>query len=502
MKQLCLLVFLAVVTVTASAQKDNRIVIGKTDSVNSAILGEKRKILIYTPDMTGYPDPTLRYPVLYLLDGDAHFTSVVGLIQQLSQANGNTVLPEMIVVAIPNTDRTRDLTPTHIANDPPYMDSAASKNTGGGNNFLAFLEKELIPHIDSVYPTAPYRVLVGHSFGGLTVMNALVNHPKLFNAYIAIDPSMWYDRQRFLTATEKSLSQNNYSNTMLYVGIANTMPEGMSLEQMKKDTSADTKHMRSIFELDRFLKAHAQNGLQYASRYYNMDNHASVPLASEYDGLRYIFDYYHINLTTKDFIDSSDGIVSKLKKHYERVSQKLGYKNPPNELAINGLGYNAMHQKYYRRAAALFQMNIENYPNSSNVYDSFGDLLAAQNDTLRAIASYKKALSIKDNAYTRQKLDALEGKQPVKLSNTELQKYTGAYEMETVAVGVTIRVKDNQLWADVTGEGSFQLISVSPDVFTVKDMSGYEVHFQMEGNKAIGFTSIQPNGTFKAHLKQ
>src|SRR5215813_2406413 len=104
----------AFISFHAEAQNDNKIVIGKIDSVYSKILKEPRKIWIYTPDITsGDHDPGKHYPVLYLLDGEAHFPSVVGLVQQLSQANGNTVYPEMIIVGIPNTDRTRDLTPTH-----------------------------------------------------------------------------------------------------------------------------------------------------------------------------------------------------------------------------------------------------------------------------------------------------------------------------------------------------------------------------------------------------
>ncbi|HEU0064403.1 MAG TPA: alpha/beta hydrolase-fold protein, partial [Flavisolibacter sp.] len=351
MRKLFLFILAAVITFATEAQNDNKIVIGKIDNVYSKFLNERRKVWIYTPDMTfGNHEPGRRYPVLYLLDGEAHFTSVAGLIQQLSQANGNTVFPEMIIVGILNTNRTRDLTPTHITNDLPMMDSNSSSTSGGGENFVAFIEKELMPHIDSLYPTAPYKLLIGHSFGGLTVMNVLTNHTKLFNAYIAIDPSMWYDKQRFLIATEKKLEEKKYDGIRLYVGIANTMPEGMTLQKMKKDTTSDTRHIRSIFELDKFLKANHQNGLKYASRYYNDDNHGSVPLASEYDGLRFIFDYYRLNITGKDFTDSSDAIVAKIKKHYEVVTREMGYKVSPDKLLINTLGYDAMSKKYYTRS--------------------------------------------------------------------------------------------------------------------------------------------------------
>lgn len=504
MKKLLLLpILITVVAFTAKAQNDNKIVIGKIDTVYSKILGEPRTIWIYTPGMTsGNHDPNIHYPVLYLLDGDGHFPSVVGLIQQLSQVNGNSVLPEMIVVGITNTDRTRDLTPTHVTSDLPAMDSNFSKTSGGGQNFMAFIEREVMPHIDSVYPTAPYKVLVGHSFGGLTVIDALTNHTKLFNAYIAIDPSMWYDHERFLAATKKKLAEKKYDGTRLYIGIANTMPPGMTLTQLKKDTTFDTRHIRSIFELDKFLKATPQNAINYASRFYSNDSHVSVPMISEYDGLRYIFDYYRINVTGKDLADTSDAIVTKYKKHYDMVSKEMGYKVSPPELFINYLGYDAMANKHYKKAAGLFKMNIDNYPNSSNAYDSYGDVLAIQKDTANAIAYYKKALTKHDNADTKRKLNVLEGKELFTLTEQELQKYAGVFTIEGFSVNVTLQVKNGALWSSVPGENDSELIPVSPDNFAVKNLSGYSIHFQMEAGRATGFTSVQPNGTFKGHLKK
>jgi len=504
MRKSALFIFLTVIVVNVNAQNDNKIVIGKIDSVYSNILNEQRKIWIYLPDMTsGMHDSTKHYPVVYLLDGDAHFASVAGLIQQLSQVNGNTVCPEMIIVAIPNTDRTRDLTPTHIINDLPFMDSSFSKTSGGNENFIAFIEKELMPHIDSVYPTAPYRVLIGHSFGGLTVMNVLANHTKLFNAYIAIDPSMWYDKQHFLAATEKKLPENKYDGRKLFLGIANTMPGGMTIEKMKKDTSSDTRHIRSIFALDDFIKAHPQNGLKYSTKYYGDDDHGSVPLASEYDGLRFIFNYYRLHLSTKDYLaDSSTLLATKLKTHYDIASKELGYKVLPPELVINSLGYLAISQHYYEKAAALFQINIDNYPNSSNAYDSYGDLFAAKKDTLNAIAYYKKALSIQDVAETKQKLNALERKELFTLTQQQLQQYAGNYEIENMAVTIKLFVKDSVLMADVPGEEETEMAPVAPDTFSLKNRNGYSIKFERDGGKIIGFTSIQPNGTFKGILKK
>lgn len=490
-----------IISLNSLAQTDNKIVIGKIDSVNSTILKENRKVWIYTPNMDGQ-NSNQRYPVLYLLDGEGHFQSVVGMIQQLSQVNGNTIVPEMIIVGIPNTDRTRDLTPTHVESDLPMMSSEFSKNTGGGENFAAFMEKELIPYIDSKYQTQPFRLLIGHSFGGLTVMNIITNHTKLFNAYIAIDPSMWYDKERFLKATEMKLAGQKYNGTSLYLGIANTMAEGMTLDKMKKDTSSDTRHIRSIFAMDKFIKENTQNGLRFASKYYGDDDHGSVPMISEYDGLRFIFSWYRFKFSPSDFVKADTSIVLKYKQHYQTVSKEFGYKISPPEMQINGLGYYLLGQKLYDKAAALFRMNMENYPESGNTYDSYADALLAKKDTAGAIANFKKAYSITKAEDTKQKLDKLEGKSTFTLTTKELEKYVGAFEFETISLTATTSIKGNALWLAAPGQGDFELVPLSANAFTIKGISGYKIQFEMDSDKAIGLTSTQPNGTYKAHVKK
>ncbi|HEX3386461.1 MAG TPA: alpha/beta hydrolase-fold protein, partial [Mucilaginibacter sp.] len=94
----------------------------------------------------------------------------------------------------PNTNRMRDLTPTNV---PP------DKSSGGGEKFTDFIKTELMPHIDSIYPTASYKMLIGHSLGGLMAINTLINHPEMFNAYVAIDPSMWWDDRKLLNRRAK-----------------------------------------------------------------------------------------------------------------------------------------------------------------------------------------------------------------------------------------------------------------------------------------------------------
>jgi len=121
-------------------EKENNIVIGQKDIIFSDILKEDREIWVHLPEsaMNATSD-SAKYPVLYLLDGTGHFFSVTGMIIQLSTTNGNTISPEMIVIGIPNTDRTRDLTPTHV--NEMFGDTIFPRTSGGGKNFLNFLKK-------------------------------------------------------------------------------------------------------------------------------------------------------------------------------------------------------------------------------------------------------------------------------------------------------------------------------------------------------------------------
>jgi predicted alpha/beta superfamily hydrolase len=383
--------------------QSNQIVIGTKDIIHSKILNEQREIWVYVPSSAF--DTTFskqRYPVIYLLDGDSYFTSVVAMIQELSM---EWAYPEMIVVGIPNTDRTRDLTPTHMDSYQflnVSFDSNMSNTSGGGERFISFIEKELMPHIDSLYSTSPYRMLIGHSLGGLTVINTLIHHTDLFKAYVAIDPVMSWDNQKLLKEAKKTLANNNYSGVSLFLGIANTMDFGMDTIKVKNDTSKITEHIRSIFELRDLLNKNSQNQLNYAWRYYNNDTHHSVALNAEYDGLRFILQYYHINIIFDAF-----GNIERL---YENLSRHFGYTVKPPESLINTLAYANLWMKKFDKAIYLFKLNGSNYPDSWHAYDSLGDYYDVKGDKANAIDNYKKALSIKEVPDTRKKLEKLQSK--------------------------------------------------------------------------------------------
>jgi predicted alpha/beta superfamily hydrolase len=359
----------------------NATTIGTVDSIASTVLKENRRYLVYTPP--SYDDTTYlpqKYPVLYLLDGDAHFHSVTGLLQILGTGvNATFVVPEMLVVAIPNTDRTRDMTPTHVEKDPQGKPAPFLKTSGGMPAFLQFIQRELIPRIDGRYRTAPYRVLVGHSLGGITTIDALYTMPETFNAYVAIDPSLWYDNQLLLKQARTVFARPGLAGRRLFVGQANTISPG--------DTTLNV-HYNSILQFNSILESYNQSGIRYAYRYYPDDSHGSVPLIAEYDALRFIFATYNVSLS------AALERPSYVTDHFAKISSDLGYRVLPPERLVDILGHVALGSDT-TKALELFRMNSELYPASAKAYEALGDGWMARGDSTKAIELYQRALAMR-----------------------------------------------------------------------------------------------------------
>ncbi len=480
-------------SILCAQNQPGQIVIGKIDSMYSTILNEQRQIWVHVPGTEEQKAITgQRYPVVYLLDGDGHFSSVVGMIQQLSTVNGNTIIPEMIVVGIPNTNRARDLTPSHVDSGP------GSQSTGGGGNFLKFLETELIPYIDSVYPSLPYRIYIGHSFGGLSVLHALIQNPALFNSYIAIDPSMWWNNRSFLAETKKALAAKQFIGKSLFLGIANTMEEGMDTVMVLKDTAQSTEHIRSILDLAKEIESSGHNGLKSKSVYYHQDNHTSVPLIAEYDALRFIFKDFSLKINRQDYKDNTESLAEKFKNHYLKLSRQYGVEFKPPESRINGLGHYLMYNRQLIQARDLFKLNVGYYPDSYKACEALGDALDALGDTKQAIDYYQKALALKETIDIRLKLDMLND-MDVKVLTNSLHKYAGNFDLDGTPARVFVGKGILKIY--VRSQRIFELVPAKgPDEFTVKDMEGYVFRFEMEEGRSVALYSIRPGGSLKGVL--
>ncbi|RZM30441.1 MAG: alpha/beta hydrolase [Pedobacter sp.] len=195
--------------------KTKPLIIGVIDELYSKKLGEKRLLNIYLPE--GYdPNDSTSYAVTYLLDGsvDEDFLHVAGL-YQFNSFEWIKRVPKSIVVGIATVDRRRDFTyPTAIESDRKKYPSA-----GHSHQFIEFLEKELQPFIQKKYRTTSSKTIIGQSLGGLLATEILLKKPQLFNKYIIISPSLWWDNGSLLTQPSIIMEENFSQKTEVYIGV-------------------------------------------------------------------------------------------------------------------------------------------------------------------------------------------------------------------------------------------------------------------------------------------
>ena len=342
--------------------------------IHSNVLNEDRPILVRLP--AGAQAGKVKYPVLYMTDGDGHMEEVGGIIDFLVDHNRCSPI---ILVGIPNTDRTRDLTPTRAdAIGPDGSIVQPFPTSGGADKFLQFIQTELFPEIEKRYPTAPYRIFAGHSFGGLLAIHTLITHPDMFNAYIAVSPSLQWDDQQTLHQTQQFFAKTKELHKTLFFSLGNEgntpNPMGDGFDQMQKLFTTSTP-----------------KGFLVRSARYPDEDHGSTTLLAHYAGLKTVFDGWVMPRDLKTGM--AEGGLKGIEQHYHEVSERFGFP-VSSEAAINQLGYYLLGNKKTDEAVAAFSRNVELYPNSANVYDSLADGLEAAGKLDLAHQNEEKAVAL------------------------------------------------------------------------------------------------------------
>jgi predicted alpha/beta superfamily hydrolase len=354
---ICIIGVFVLKTTSLQAGDNNKIVIDEKVIIQSKVLNEERTMLVYLP--SGYELSNSEYPVLYVLDGATHFLHATAAVDYLSKRGFS---PEMIVVAIINVDRNRDFTP---------VKSDRRQTSGGAEKFHDFLNNELITYVEKNYPASKYRILMGHSLGGTFAAWSMLEHPDIFNDYIAVSPYLQY-KDNYLIAQAKSKLKKEYDKPKsFYMTVGdepnylNVLDEFSGLIQEKSDSAI------------KFLYVQMQD-----------ENHGTTPYLSMYNGLRFIFSDYRF--THETFLEG----IEALDRHYEIVSKKYGIKVVTAENTINHIGYNYLGEGEIEKAIKIFKEGVKRFPNSANVYDSLGEAYEKNDQIKLAKTNYKKAVEI------------------------------------------------------------------------------------------------------------
>jgi predicted alpha/beta superfamily hydrolase len=359
-----LLVALLLLVRADHAAAQTPLTIGEIFTLDSKVMSEPRKVLVWTP---GDAANARAYPVLYLTDAERQFGHTVTTVEFLSR-NGR--IPPMIVVGVFNTDRTRDLTPYRDKDDETTGQMATA---GGADRFLKFMETELIPWVESRYRTETFRAFAGHSFGGLFGIHALATRPELFDAIVAVSPSLPWRQGEPVKRVETMLGSQRNLACSLYVTLGD---EGAAMQ-----TGFD--RLRAV------LEEHAGKSMRWSLVKMPDEDHGSIVLRSHYEALENIFDGWRL---PRKADGTYSGGLPAVDAHFGKLSSRLGWTVVPPEATINALGYAELQRRHLDDALAYFRANVRNHPGSANVYDSFGEGLEAAGQHDEALAQYEEAL--------------------------------------------------------------------------------------------------------------
>lgn len=246
-----------------STETSKPFVLGVIDEIQSKELGEKRILNIYLPE--GYnPKDAAKYPVIYLLDGsaDEDFIHISGLVQFNSFEWINQV-PKSIVVGIATVDRRRDFTfPTTVENDKTRFPT-----TGHSDKFIAFIEKELQPFIDKKYKTTESKTIIGQSLGGLLETEILLKKPSLFNKYVIVSPSLWWNNGSLLNTDSEIFQENFKQQTEIYVAVGK---EGLTPTELPRVMEVDANLLAEK------IKASKSKNIKVYFDYFPEENHGTI----------------------------------------------------------------------------------------------------------------------------------------------------------------------------------------------------------------------------------
>ena len=258
------------------AEQSKPFVLGVVDVLQSAMLGEKRILNIYLP--AGYDkNDTATYPVTYLLDGsaDEDFIHVVGLFQFNSFSWINRV-PKSIVVGIATVDRRRDFTfPTTIKKD-----KKSYPTTGHSDKFIAFIEQELQPFIEKKYKINAEKTIIGQSLGGLLATEILVKKPSLFNRYIIVSPSLWWNNGSLLNEVSSITTNSFFQKTDVYIGVGK---EGLTPTDSARVMEVDANLLAEK------IRAVKSKNVNVFFDYLPQDDHATIMHQAVFNALKILF---------------------------------------------------------------------------------------------------------------------------------------------------------------------------------------------------------------------
>ncbi len=376
---------------------ESDIIVGKLFSFPSEILKAPQQYRVILPDGYGR-NPTERYNVIYVLDGTPPLTRVAHTTMNANYGWGSLV-PESIIIGVPSNNRIRDYTPVHSTLGPEGEEAKWLADSGGGEIYRNFLREEFFPHIEKLYRTNGHRTVIGHSLSGLFALSDLLSNDRLFQSYVAIDPSLWF-ADSDITKKIAELPDGGLSFAgSLYMSDA--LKGLRSSGTIPNDRIPRKKKLYSdFFDL---IQQKKTEKLSAKIQHFDDETHGSVVLISSHEGLRHSFSGF-----TPPDTKLVAGNPSLIKDHYIAFSERAGATFLPGGREVFFAATYARSQKMNDNALALFQLNAENYPKSTSAWRPLAKQYELMGKKGEALEAYLHLLELApDNQEAKAKVDLL-----------------------------------------------------------------------------------------------
>lgn len=404
-------VLLVLLQIPCSGQESETLIsesieIGKKYKFYSEVLDEEMEIWVRLPN--GYNTIDSQFPVIYLLDGPAFFNYMSGLLNELEQRG----VPKSIVVGIRSNDRNRDFTPeTNDKDEAKY-----SPSSGGADDFKDMLEADLFPFMRESFSVNGFRTLVGHSLGGLFAIYALATEPQLFNAYLAISPSIWWNDQAVVDSLESKLENNPDLHALLYMSVGNESG-GMA---------------GAIYKAASVLESLSPDNIRWTYKSHPEETHATNYFISAIEGLEFFYKDWYIPNPGQEYLLHGLG---SFEMRSRRIKKEFNEEWEMSTEDYYDILFNLNESKRYRESIDLALPLLED--NYCSLY-LFGlaEAYRGLDDKKNTIKYYSEAYKLAPgDTYVIELLDSLGVDRSklvsiVKLTEKELERYTGTYQNE------------------------------------------------------------------------
>lgn len=351
--------------------QDNKLLgLGEQHIIHSTILEEDRPVIISTP--VGYLEDKAHYPVIYVLDGLQNIKHTVGTVELLTESG---LIPPMIIVGVESLDRARDLTPSNAGqNVNGGTGNAGIPQSGGAPKFLQFIDTELIPYVEENYRTHPYRILEGHSFGGLFGVYALMTSPELFDAFIIEAPALWWNNEEMTAQAKDFFSSHEELNKTVYFGIGGGDGWGMRQELIRY---VDVIKQN---EPDKFRWCHEEVG---------DEDHMASRLLLNYYGLKFLFS--DLKMSDEVVNNFSETAFVQTEEH---LTSKYGPKTRRSAGDYLQLVSAQVNSENLAGAIVVLKRASQAYPRYIGLLTYLAQLYEKANQTEQAIATYEQGVRV------------------------------------------------------------------------------------------------------------